>query len=1314
MSDRLQFGVQREQLNAYVHSENESQAHEFLDLLLSLPKNSDEEALTKLLLQMREGADAKLSFQETYHRLTPSQKVLLDHYFGSRFLNNFFDSSHSTLDYERALFDLAKRWETQGQDEKALPIYQYLNKKSSAELQRDSDRRLSALLGSNTLQNSDRVKYSLKNLLSHSLDYKNIAFLLAGSLSYKLIKARSLSHSVQAARLQTGTFWHSVPIALNRARALGFASEVGTFSGLSLLDQYVQRGYLTQRDLRDSALRNFITLGVLKGGFLFSKNLLPSSSSLTRYMVGSTTGVVGLMTVHDLEYWMHLRSQRLSLSENLILSVATQIQLSLAMGAGHLILGSRFAKWSQSLELQIKRNQFYLNHPMNLNYAFGLGASPFNGGKKSQWSQSINPLQLFMSPQDRKYLGEAHTADANSHALDSRNLGLLGAAPDSFDDGNLILKNPNFVIRKGDLLGPKKRYRAVQKLGEGGFGSVIEAWDLELGRPVAIKVPQMMTEDMIVLFEREMYRTAQLDYSLGTVVVFDMVEIVSGIKLPVLEFVPGFDLIKVIEQLSQGSEESKRHFPLMTRLKIFDEILEHIEEAHRRGIIHWDLKPANIRITPQQRVKIMDWGISKEFEEGKVLIRGKGGGFTKGYNDPQIHYDEIVYPRRVDIFSLGVILYELATLRHPFLPYIRQQGSNGELEFVVAGELNAMSTFFNARNTPSFRDLCGSDHSDPFYELESIFKKATQKDPQESYATVAEMREEVKKVIESLRGISLHEVRAGHLAKAHSAIDRIEILGRDYNNIQQLLRSFSEQGDGELKNPKDHWESVDAFIARMRLIQSDTRTLYQTAFTELVTALGLSRTPSERSEISQALAELTWYQLSSDYDHLSIPEREALKDSIHTYDQVGHLVNALERSVDFKVNLTNIEKRLEVQLSLKRFKEDEMHNFLSESNQTSRSESGIFEASYGHYLLNVLVPGYAPMNVPIRITLDMVLEAQQKNRPIEIDIELIPSQLLKGNMIPIHRGYFYSGYDFLHGEHPSMVYSFPLRVRNSGHFAISQNPITVAEYKLFIEDLLSRNNVEEALNLLPGRYKGKLSVEQERPPQIGFLSWFPIFRFFKSLFKKAQSENLDTKNSNIISEKEMSDGSKFHWRIVRQEEKWVLIDPTSHVDMNGDPIAADFSVHSITREAAERYVAWRSEKDGVKYRLPTADELEKVARNSFHWTYPWGNNFNPNYLLSRSVFKNAQDAYVRSANYIPEGIKSQNRDNSLYGVQACIGNAREHTSTDGPEPKTVVIFGGSVATPNGPFFLPAARVYAHRPDWAMDAIGAFRLVQDLE
>ena len=146
-------------------------------------------------------------------------------------------------------------------------------------------------------------------------------------------------------------------------------------------------------------------------------------------------------------------------------------------------------------------------------------------------------------------------------------------------------------------------YRLVEKIGEGGMGSVWRAEDTTLDRDAAIKIlPDALASDsqFLARFEREAKLLASLNHP-NLASVFGVHD-VDSTRFLAMELVPGEDLS---QRLQRGP------LPLDEIVAILGRIADALEAAHKRGVIHRDLKPANVRLTPEGRVKVLDFGLAK-------------------------------------------------------------------------------------------------------------------------------------------------------------------------------------------------------------------------------------------------------------------------------------------------------------------------------------------------------------------------------------------------------------------------------------------------------------------------------------------------------------------------------------------------------------------------------------------------------------------------------------------------------------------------------------------------------------------------------
>jgi serine/threonine-protein kinase len=210
-------------------------------------------------------------------------------------------------------------------------------------------------------------------------------------------------------------------------------------------------------------------------------------------------------------------------------------------------------------------------------------------------------------------------------------------------------------------------YRITSKLGEGGMGEVWRATDTKLGRDVAIKIlPEALAQDpdRMARFTREAQVLAALNHP-NIAAIYGVEE-----RALVLELVDGPTLA---ERIAAGP------IPVDEALPIARQIAEALEYAHEKGIIHRDLKPANVKITPEGRVKVLDFGLAKAMasdasaagrqEDSPTLtMRATVAGVilgTAAYMSPEQARGQNV-DKRVDIWAFGVVFYEMLTGRSLF------------------------------------------------------------------------------------------------------------------------------------------------------------------------------------------------------------------------------------------------------------------------------------------------------------------------------------------------------------------------------------------------------------------------------------------------------------------------------------------------------------------------------------------------------------------------------------------------------------------------------------------------------------------------
>jgi TonB family protein len=259
-----------------------------------------------------------------------------------------------------------------------------------------------------------------------------------------------------------------------------------------------------------------------------------------------------------------------------------------------------------------------------------------------------------------------------------------------------------------ETLGKIGKYEILGRIGEGGFGVVYKGRDAVLQRYVALKTCSSSDEKLRRRFFREGQIAAGLQHPNITTVHELGVE--RGVPYLVQEFLAGEDLNHMIAR--------QEGLTVLRRLDILAQVARGLEYAHLQGVLHRDVKPANIRILPSGAVKIMDFGIAKLLHEvSDVTTQGVTVG-TVGYLAPEQLRGEAV-DRRTDIFSFGVLAYELLTYVRPW------KGSTfSEVSYRLLNEEPA-----------ALRDLAPT-HSQAIAELAS---RCLAKDPAQRFASFGEI-----------------------------------------------------------------------------------------------------------------------------------------------------------------------------------------------------------------------------------------------------------------------------------------------------------------------------------------------------------------------------------------------------------------------------------------------------------------------------------------------------------------------------------------------------------------------------------------------
>lgn len=575
------------------------------------------------------------------------------------------------------------------------------------------------------------------------------------------------------------------------------------------------------------------------------------------------------------------------------------------------------------------------------------------------------------------------------------------------------------------------RYTLGKELARGGVGVINQAFEKPLRRHLVVKrlIDQKKASRYVVeKFIEEAQITAQLEHP-NIVPVHDLGHTDRGEIYFSMKYVSGESLKAIIKRLDKNETEGIEAFSRARMLNIFQSICMAMAFAHARGIIHRDIKPANIMVGEFGETLVLDWGVAKlmgraeetaEAETTVTTSRSESADETQmglvtgtpAYMAPEQAAGRIDrLDQRTDIFSLGVLLYEMLVFRSPF----RKPSQRETLRAVIVDAPPPFDTWEHASPVP--------------LTLQKICMKCLEKKPRDRYQGVEEILKDLLGYLDGVEDVDRRKrLSRAQLMEGLEAVHRFEEMNERLKAVESEL--YDASWETPTFAPVEQRRKVWTLSARASALKVQSEKAFAGSVGTLSEAVSLDESNTDAAD---ELARLYWSRLKDAELLNDAAAAIYYRDAVERYDR-GLFTERLKGEGQLSVNSSPTE----VNVSLAQVMEVDLRATPLPFSMIGRSPILNHRLREGNWVVKLSKPGYADLIYPVRIRRGEMTKIQ--------------CTLLRPEHVGEHYLYVPGGPCIVGGD-PSCPSSSARRRIEIPGFLMARYPVTCAEYLAFLRAL---------------------------------------------------------------------------------------------------------------------------------------------------------------------------------------------------------------------------------------------------------------------